>query len=75
MSKSDLIKRIADHLALLGFGLLLTLIVVGLILAGKVTIIEDVIAVRWLDLVCVLGLVGYAVYRIRDLFKDVKKVR
>ena len=75
MSKSDLIKRICDHMALLGFGLLLSWIVIALILFGKVTIVEDVIAVKIIDLVCVLGLAGYALYRIRDLFKDVKKER
>lgn len=73
MDRKELLKRIADHMALLVFGLLMLWIVIALNLFGKVTLIEDVKAVRILDLVCVVGLVGYPLYRLRDLHKELKK--
>lgn len=73
MSKRELIKRIADHLLLLGFGLLLTWIVIALIIFGKVTIVEDIFIIKLVDLICVIGITGYAIYRIATLFKEVRK--
>jgi len=73
MSKKELIKRIADLMALLVFGFLMLWVVIALNLFGKVTFIEDVIAVRILDVVCVLALVGYAIYRLRDLHHELKQ--
>jgi Na+/H+ antiporter NhaA len=73
VTKRELIKRIIDRLALLGTGLLLSLIVTGLLIFGKVTIIENISAIKILDGICVIGILGYALYRIISLFKEIKE--